>query len=874
MKKKGVFIGTFVILFFGGCTLFKELLEPSDISKILDNQHKDNIPPLIAINSPENGQEVGAIYQVTGIVQDDNSGVKKVTLLLDGSTIPVSLIGETWTANISNTSYGIHTNTVIAEDNAGNVSDPKSVWINRVNIPSVVISSPANGSMVTNPNIILSGSTLIDLPNVVTSVQVQLNSGSWNTATGTEFWTNNLLLIEGTNTIYARAISDNGKTNTSAVWKVIKATYPSIGVSYPADNFSTNIPTITVSGTASVLNPFQISMIQVRSNGGAWMTASGTFSWSMPFTLVEGTNAIYARAISDSDLTNSTVSSLKVIKYSFPSISITSHANQSTTVVPLILLSGSSSVPLPYHITQVQVQLNSGVWSNTSGTTSWSIELSLQNGTNTINTMAITDNGKTNYGTIWKIICTTAYRYTRQIGGAIMDQASSINIDPAGNIYLSGSFGSTVNFAADWGQSESKTSGGDQDLFITKINADGTYGWTKKAGGNLAESGNSLAFDSAGNVYVTGFYYSSSVNFAADWGGSDIKTNASSAWDIFVMKISNNGSYCWTKRLGGTGQDTANSITVSPSGDIFITGNYYYTVNFAGDWSSTDSKTNAGSSDVFITKISADGSYGWTKRLGGSGIDKAEEITADPWENIYITGYTRSSLGVNFAADWGGTDSRSPQLYDIFITKISNNGDYSWTKLIGQGASEFAYSIAADSLGNVYFTGSFPETYTINFAQDWGGSDNKFSSGGNDVFITKINANGTYGWTKIIGGSGNDQGNFITTDDSDNVYVTGSFESNVNFAADWTGYIGTDIKVSAGNSDMFITKINADGTYGITQRVGGSQLDSGFALAVDTSGATYVFGVFQTNVNFSDDWGGADDKTSAGTGDMFLTKFK
>ena len=175
-----------------------------------------------------------------------------------------------------------------------------------------------------------------------------------------------------------------------------------------------------------------------------------------------------------------------------------------------------------------------------------------------------------------------------------------------------------------------------------------TYGWAKRMGGTGTDGGQSVSRDSSGNMYVTGAF-EGAVNFAADFGGSDVKTSAGSG-DVFVTRIDRNGAYGWTKRLGGTGYDNGQGVSVDSAGNVYVTGRFTGAVNFAADWSLTDSKTAAGLFDAFVTRINADGSYGWTKRMGGPNYEPGFGVSVDPSGNVYVTGYFRNT--VNFAADW------------------------------------------------------------------------------------------------------------------------------------------------------------------------------------------------------------------------------
>ena len=395
-----------------------------------------------------------------------------------------------------------------------------------------------------------------------------------------------------------------------------------------------------------------------------------------------------------------------------------------------------------------------------------------------------------------------SYGWTRRIGGGSYDYGYSITIDGSGNVYVTGCFSGIVDFASDFGSADSKTSTGSYDVFITKINNDGSYVWTRQMGDTSYDSGKSISSDSSGNVYVTGCF-SGIVDFASDFGSADSKTSAGDD-DIFVTKINSDGSYVWTRRMGGTGSDCGNSITTDSSGNVYVTGTYNDTVNFMSDFSGTDNRTSVGGCDVFVTRLNNNGSYEWTRCISGSDDDgeSSMSIISDSTGNVYITGNFRGT--VNFASDFSGTDSIESFEYsfDVFVTKIISNGSYGWTRRIGGTGDDFSSSITSDSDCNVYVTGQFGGT--VNFASDFGGSDNKTSLSGGDVFVTRLNSDCSYGWTRRIGGTGYDYGKSISCDSSGNLYLAGYFSDTVDFAED---FYMTDSKTSAGGSDIFITQI-------------------------------------------------------------------
>jgi len=139
------------------------------------------------------------------------------------------------------------------------------------------------------------------------------------------------------------------------------------------------------------------------------------------------------------------------------------------------------------------------------------------------------------------------------------------------------------------------------------------------------------------------------------------------------------------------------------------------------------------------------------------------------------------------------------------------------TKQLGTTSRDIGIGVTTDSSGNIYVTG-----YT------GGGLDGNTSSGNDDIFLVKYNSSGTKQWTKQLGTSSGDYGNDVTTDSSDNIYVTGYTEG------------GLDGNTNSGNLDIFLVKYNSSGTKQWTKQLGTSSREWGRGVTTDSSGNIYV----------------------------------
>ena len=262
----------------------------------------------------------------------------------------------------------------------------------------------------------------------------------------------------------------------------------------------------------------------------------------------------------------------------------------------------------------------------------------------------------------------TKLEWAKSMGGTSgtsSESAYSIAIDASGNVYTTGHFEGTVDFDPGAGVSNLTSAAGYQDIFISKLDANGNFVWAKRMGGTSYDIAYSIAIDAAGNVYTTGHFFET-ADFDPGAGVSNL-TSAGS-WDIFISKLDANGNFVWAKRMGGTSPDEANSIAIDASGNAYTTGFFNETVDF-DPGAGVSNLTSAGEADIFISKLDANGNFVWAKRMGGTSVDKATSIAIDAAGNVYTTGYFYGT--VDFDPGAGVSNLTSAGQVDIFISKLS-----------------------------------------------------------------------------------------------------------------------------------------------------------------------------------------------------------
>ena len=252
----------------------------------------------------------------------------------------------------------------------------------------------------------------------------------------------------------------------------------------------------------------------------------------------------------------------------------------------------------------------------------------------------------------------------------------------------------------------------------------------------------------------------------------------------------------------------------------------------------------------------------WAKSIGGTGIDIARSMTLDATGNVYTTGAFTGT--VDFDPGAGTSNLSSLGGNDVFIQKMDASGNFLWVRSFGASSNDFGNSVALDASGNVYITGYFSGTVDFN---PGAGTNYLTSSGGNDIFIQKLDASGNFLWARSFGGPSSDLGNTIDVDASGNVYSIGYFQGT----ADFNPGAGTYNLTSAGSADIFIQKLDASGNFLWAKSIGGTGVDIGYSIDLDASGNVYTTGYFRNTVDF-DPGAGTYNLTSEGNSDAFVQK--
>jgi hypothetical protein len=310
-------------------------------------------------------------------------------------------------------------------------------------------------------------------------------------------------------------------------------------------------------------------------------------------------------------------------------------------------------------------------------------------------------------------------------------------------------------------------------------------------------------------------------------------------------------------------QFPSNSIKVDAVENIYTTGYFEGTVDFDPNSGIYNLISPPSNQTIFVSKLDASGNLIWAKSMGGPDVEIGTSIDIDTLGNVYTTGWF--TYTVDFDPGIGVVNFTSNGDADIFISKLDSSGNFIWTKTMGGTGWDVGRSIAIDHSGNVFTTGNFrlttdfdpgPAIFNIN------------AIGNDDIYISKLDANGNFIWAKALSGWAGEIGMSVTTDFAGNVYTTGWFVYTVDFDPG----IGVFNVSSVGLQDIFISKLDKNGNFLCVGTMGSTTNDIGYSISLDKGGNIYSTGSFMGITDFNPSNTMMFNITPVGNTDIFISK--
>jgi hypothetical protein len=313
-------------------------------------------------------------------------------------------------------------------------------------------------------------------------------------------------------------------------------------------------------------------------------------------------------------------------------------------------------------------------------------------------------------------------------GGKGEDVGNAVAFDPAGNVVVAGLFYDQMQVGA-----ETLVGMGSDDAFIAKFSPEGTPLWARKFGGSDSDTAYDIAVTSSGNLLVTG-----SIKGTVKAADEVFKSKGNE--DIFLLMLSEEGDLVWSKQFGDRYRDFGQRVAVDSRDHIVLLGTFSGQVAFGGE-----PLTPEGNQDLVVAKYDARGEHIWSRRFGSVFDEMGLGLAVDPAGNIVITGSFDNEI------TFGGDKLRSQGESDIFVAKLSPEGEHIWSRGYGAAREDVGYGVGTDRFGNIVVGGWFWHSV------DFGGGPLQAEGQNKDAFLLKLSAEGKHLWSKRIGSRDHDQ---------------------------------------------------------------------------------------------------------------------
>ena len=431
-----------------------------------------------------------------------------------------------------------------------------------------------------------------------------------------------------------------------------------------------------------------------------------------------------------------------------------------------------------------------------------------------------------------------------------------VETNATGDIFSVGFFFGTADFDPSGGTSN-LTSPGNQDIFVTKLDATGNLIWAQRFGNASRNRANNVTVDSNGDVYVTG-YFEGTVDF--DPGPGTASLTSQFVVTAFVLKLDTDGNFLWVRQFGGSAGVSEGLEVVTDSNDDVIIGGYFTAdcdFNPSGGglvYNSTSGR------DGYIAKLSSSGGFIWARHLVGDNDNRINTVALDNSDNIFVGGFFSGTL--DFDQFNPGTQTELTGTGpDIFVASFDASGFHNWSNSITGAGNNQVNRLSVNRNGDVFLTGQFEGTADFDPGV---GTSNETSYGGVDSYVLSLDNSGAYNWSEPIGGGAGDLGLGLANGPDGSVYVTGYFNGTANFD-------GVTTMTSLGGNTVYIARYLDNGTLNWTERLGGASNNFGFNIKVEDNWDVITTWYFNGTCDFDPD-GGGFPIASLGGDDGFVTK--
>ncbi len=359
---------------------------------------------------------------------------------------------------------------------------------------------------------------------------------------------------------------------------------------------------------------------------------------------------------------------------------------------------------------------------------------------------------------------------------------NTVSTDIDGNVIVTGSFSRGIAvFGTDTLRSDS-TGGG---MFLVKYDSAGTVLWARSGVGSC--SGHSVTTDGAGNIYVSGAFYSASATFS---GITLYNDSISGYYNQFFLKYSPSGDIIWCRSNSAGLSGAITRLSASEPGYIYLLGTFSGSRFTIGGTTLYNYSSTGLLSDIYLARYDTAGNLIWARSAGGNNYDNITGVAADQYGNAYISGNFTSD-SIQFGTNTLRLDTSGVYTSKLYLVKYDSSGNVIWARSDHATYMSNAESVVLNVFDEPCIAGYF---YSSNIIF---GSDTFYDNGN---FVVQYDTAGIVQWAKGFGDH-NSEAYAITRDGGNNLCLTGYQIGNL--------IIGNDTLFGStgGVEDVFVAKL-------------------------------------------------------------------
>ncbi|MGC4031549.1 MAG: hypothetical protein QM754_07420 [Tepidisphaeraceae bacterium] len=380
-------------------------------------------------------------------------------------------------------------------------------------------------------------------------------------------------------------------------------------------------------------------------------------------------------------------------------------------------------------------------------------------------------------------------RYVGRVSGQPRlagEYVNDIARDDAGNVYLVGSFRSTITAGSETLTANADYTSSYYDGLVLKISTTGQVSWAQQIGGGFDDDAMSVGVDRYGAAYVGGYF-----SREADIGGELpknplLKTDGRDGG--YVIRLTTDGDLAWaysfdSNSVGQDERNAVNDIAVTRSGEVYFAGSFAADADFASGPNAEYVLKANDKTDSVVGKLNRKGRMVWAESTGSDDYDANTNIALDASGHVYTLGYFSEEMDVNPLADVTTIftpevedGDNHPEFSDLLVSKFTSDGTPVWQAQLGSAYIETAADLTVAADGAVYVTGSYfyemdlapgKTKYVVESVRTNDGSikDKNTRFGRNesyDWFVSKLSPNGKFVTGKSLGHADDDYAGGLT----------------------------------------------------------------------------------------------------------------